>query len=140
MRAYWPAEEALRYGLETPWGRPRPDAQLLQLVDRDVRRDIDARLQEKVGRIRFRVAARGAPKALNEEAVGLGVDLSGLLFRDAGRTGGLSSTPVLSCARRVYPSSACLRPLRPVRSALSSRRGQDAGLTPSWVPNAIGRG
>ncbi len=95
-------------GLETPWGRPRPDAQLLQLVYRDVRRDIDARLQEK---------------------------------RDAGRTGGLSSTPVLSCARRVYPSSACLRPLGPVRSALSSRiERSGCGPTPSWCRTLLAEG
>lgn len=74
LRVYWPAEEALRYGLERPWGRPHPDEQLLRLIERDTRRDMDARLQEASGRIRFRVAARDAGEALNEEAAALGAD------------------------------------------------------------------
>jgi len=108
MRAYWPAEEALRYGLETPWGRPRPDAQLLQLVERDMRRDIDPPLQEKLGRIRFRVAAREAAEVLNEEAVGLGADAVVIAVpkRWSNRSlrrvesGDPARLPALGCARR----------------------------------------
>ena len=74
VRLYWPPEEAVRYGLDDPWGGPRRDSELLPLLERDLRRDAQAQLGTTPERLRLRAAGRDAADVLAEEAVSLGAD------------------------------------------------------------------
>jgi nucleotide-binding universal stress UspA family protein len=73
VHLYWPAEAALRYGLDDPWGGQPRGPELGQLVERDLRRDAQAALG-RVPPLRLRIAAHDAAEALSEECAQLGVD------------------------------------------------------------------
>jgi nucleotide-binding universal stress UspA family protein len=74
VRVYRPSEEAMRYGLDDPWGGPDNGAQVLPLLERDVGREALALLGRTPDRIRYRAVDRDAADALAEEAVQLGAD------------------------------------------------------------------
>ena len=74
VRLYWPPEEAIRYGLDDPWEGPRRDSELLPLLERDLRRDVQALVGRAPERLRFRAAGREAADVLGEEAGSLGAD------------------------------------------------------------------
>jgi nucleotide-binding universal stress UspA family protein len=74
IRLYWPPEEAIRYGLDDPWGGPHRDSALLPLLERDLRRDAHALVGRAPERLRFRAAGRDAADVLEEEATSLGAD------------------------------------------------------------------
>ncbi len=73
VHVYWPAEAALRYGLDDPWGGQPRGPELVQLVERDVRRDAQAALGH-VPPLRLEVAAHDAAESLSAEAARRGVD------------------------------------------------------------------
>jgi nucleotide-binding universal stress UspA family protein len=73
VHIYWPAEAALRYGLDDPWGGQPRGPELVQLVERDVQRDAQAVLG-RVPPLRLEVAAHDAAEALSAEAALLGAD------------------------------------------------------------------
>ena len=54
VRLYWPAEEAVRYGLNDPWDGPRRDEELLPLLERDLRRDTQGLVAQAPERLRLR--------------------------------------------------------------------------------------
>ena len=74
VRLYWPPEEAGRYGLGDPWDGQRRDSELLPLLERDLRRDVEAQLGMTPERLRLRAAGREAADVLAEEAASLGAD------------------------------------------------------------------
>jgi nucleotide-binding universal stress UspA family protein len=74
VRMYWPPDEAMRYGLDDPWGGPRRDPALIPLLERDLQRDVKALLGQTPAQLRFRAAGREAPEALADEAASAGAD------------------------------------------------------------------
>jgi nucleotide-binding universal stress UspA family protein len=74
VRVYWPPEEALRYGLDDPWGGPRRDPELLPLLQRDLRRDAQTLIGHVPAQLRYRAAARDAAEVLAEETAALEAD------------------------------------------------------------------
>jgi nucleotide-binding universal stress UspA family protein len=74
VRLYWPPDEAARYGLDDPWGGPRRDPALIPLLERDLKRDVQARLGQTPAQLRFRAAGREAPESLADEAALAGAD------------------------------------------------------------------
>ena len=74
VRFYFPTEEGLRYGLDEPWDGPRRDAEVLSLVERDLRRDAHAILGEVPEQLRFRATEHESSEALKEETAALGAD------------------------------------------------------------------
>ena len=74
LRVYWPPEEAFRYGLADAWARRRPDPELLQLLERDLRKEAGVCMDQPLAQLRFRVAARDAAEVVTEDALGLGAD------------------------------------------------------------------
>ncbi len=74
IRLYWPPEEAIRYGLDDPWGGPHRDSALLPLLERDLRRDAQTLVGRMPEHLRFRAAGREAADVLAEEADSIGAD------------------------------------------------------------------
>jgi nucleotide-binding universal stress UspA family protein len=74
VRAYWPPQEAARYGLEEPWLGREGHPELLKLIERDLRRETAALAGTHAPPIRFRVAVRDAGEELAGDAPGLGTD------------------------------------------------------------------
>jgi nucleotide-binding universal stress UspA family protein len=74
VRAYWPPQEAARYGLEEPWLGREGHPELLKLIERDLRRETAALAGTHAPPIRFRVAVRDAGEELADDARGLGMD------------------------------------------------------------------
>jgi nucleotide-binding universal stress UspA family protein len=74
VRVYFAPEEAIRYGLDDPWGGPRRDPALLPLLERDLRREAQSLMGSVPERLRFRAASSEASEVLSEEAAMLGAD------------------------------------------------------------------
>jgi nucleotide-binding universal stress UspA family protein len=74
VRAYFPPEEAMRYGTGNAWGGSRHDPELLPLLRRDLERDARALLGDVPVELRFRAASSEASDALAEEALVGGTD------------------------------------------------------------------
>lgn len=125
VRLYWPEEEAVRYGLDDPWEGSRRDAELLPLLERDLRRDTQAAVAQKPEHLRLRAAGREAPEALAEEAASLGTDalVIGVPRHRSRRGTVLAPGPVLrSSTVPVFcvpePKTAARMEPKPVRSVL----------------------
>jgi len=96
VRLYWPPEEAARYGLDDPWGGRPNLAELIKVLDRDLRRDAAVALG-RVPNLRFKTVGRGAADALADEAALLGVDaiVIGIPRHRTGRWAELAPAAVL---------------------------------------------
>jgi nucleotide-binding universal stress UspA family protein len=74
IRAYWPSQEGARYGIEDPWPGERGHAELLSVLERDLRRDARALAGAHDPPLRFRVASGDAAAGLSEDARDMGAD------------------------------------------------------------------
>jgi len=74
IRVYWPPEEAARYGLDEPWQGRDGHPNLVQLLERDLRRDTQALDGARPPSIRFKIADREAAATLDGDARALGAD------------------------------------------------------------------
>ena len=74
VRVYWPPQEGARYGIDHPWLGNEGHPQLLELIERDLRRDAEAFAGAHVASARLQVAVRDGGEELAESASGLGVD------------------------------------------------------------------
>lgn len=74
VRLYWPPEEALRYGLDDPWDGARRDSELLPLLERDLRREVQALVGGTPERLKVHAAGREAADVLADDAVALAAD------------------------------------------------------------------
>jgi nucleotide-binding universal stress UspA family protein len=74
VRVYWPPHEAARYGLDDPWAGQYGHPDLVNLIERDLRRDSRALSGLHEPRIRFRVASHDAGEAIAEDVRHLGAD------------------------------------------------------------------
>ena len=74
LRVDWPPEEAFRFGLPDAWSRRRPDPELLGLLERDLRKEAGAGIEQPLAQLRFRVAAHDAAEVVTEDALGSGAD------------------------------------------------------------------
>jgi nucleotide-binding universal stress UspA family protein len=73
IRLYWPAETAQHYGLDDPWAAGPRGAELVKLIERDLKRDAETALG-RVPSFRLRVASNDGAEALTDEAALLDVD------------------------------------------------------------------
>ena len=114
VRLYWPAEEALRYGLDDPWGASPRGPELAKLVERDVTRDAAAALGRKPSNLRLRIASNDAAEALAEEAAVLAVDgvVVGIPRHRSGRWAVLNPAAVLRAASLPVLLCSWSRPIR----------------------------
>jgi nucleotide-binding universal stress UspA family protein len=74
VRVYWPPQEGARYGIDDPWLGNEGHPQLLELIERDLRRDAVAFAGGHAPTVRLQVAVRDGGEELAESASGLGVD------------------------------------------------------------------
>lgn len=101
VRVYWPPQEGARYGIDDPWlgneGHPR----LLELIERDLRRDAEAFGGAQSPPVRLQVAVRDGGEELAESAAGLGVDalVIGIARHRLGHWTPVSPRSVLRAAR-----------------------------------------
>src|SRR6185437_1286110 len=58
VRVYWPPQEGARYGIDHPWLGNEGHPQLLELIERDLRRDAEAFAGAHVPSARLQVAVR----------------------------------------------------------------------------------
>jgi nucleotide-binding universal stress UspA family protein len=120
VRLYWPAEEAVRYGLNDPWDGPRRDDELLPLLERDLRRDTQGLVGQAPERLRLRAAGREAPDALAEEAASLDADavVIGVPRHRSQRWAVLAPGPVLRSSKvpvLCVPEPRTVSPRQPAR-------------------------
>ena len=74
LRVYWPPQEAAHYGIDDPWPGEPGHAELLRVVERDLRRDTRALAGAHDPPIRFRVASADAAAGLSQDAQEAGAD------------------------------------------------------------------
>ena len=133
VRVYWPPEEAIRYGVDDPWGGPRREAELLPLLERDLRRDAGSLTEKVTTQLRFRPASREASEVFTEDASLIGSDalVVGVPRHRSGRWAALvpgqvlraSTLPVICVPEKIAPAQ---RDLAPVRSILIATDLSDA--------------
>jgi nucleotide-binding universal stress UspA family protein len=111
-RVYSPREEAIRYGLDQPWGELPREADLVPLLERDLR----SRAADLIGdvplRLRFCAAGHDAEEVLTQDASAVGADalvvgLSRQRARAAFSTGAIlrrSSVPVFCVPEAAVPA------------------------------------
>jgi nucleotide-binding universal stress UspA family protein len=74
IRLYSPEQEGARYGIEEPWPGERGHAELLRVLERDLRRDARALAGAHDPQIRFRAALGDGIDAVAHDARELGAD------------------------------------------------------------------
>lgn len=74
LRVYWPPQEGAHYGIDNPWSGESGHAEILELLERDLRRDARALAGAQDAPVRFRVASRDAAGELSQDARDLGAD------------------------------------------------------------------
>ena len=74
IRSYWPPQEGARYGIDDPWQGNEGHPELLELIERDVRRESEALAGAHPPPLRLRVAVRDAGEELAAEAAEMSVD------------------------------------------------------------------
>lgn len=121
-RLYSPREEAMRYGLDEPWGERPREVDLLPLLERDLRRHARALIADAPSRLQFWAVENDAADILARDAFVQGTDAlvvgvprhRSLTALSAGAVLRRSSLPVLC----VPEAPAVRQDLRPVRSIL----------------------
>jgi universal stress protein A len=100
VRVYWPPQEAARYGLDEPWLGKEGHPDLIELIERDLRRDTKALTGAHDPQIWLRVAVRNAGEELAEDAARLGVDalVIGVAKHRLGRWPSIAPSSVLRTA------------------------------------------
>jgi nucleotide-binding universal stress UspA family protein len=140
-RLYSPREEAMRYGLDEPWGEHPREVDLLPLLERDLRRDARALIGDAPSRLQFWAAENGASDVLARDAFVQGTDAlvvgvprhrSGAAL-SAGAVLRRSSLPVLCVPELGAPAR---RELPQLRSILIATDLSDAST--AVVPDAYG--
>jgi nucleotide-binding universal stress UspA family protein len=150
VRLYWPPEEATRLGVGDPWGGPRRDAELLPLLERDLRRDAQALVGEVPSRLRYRAAGREAAEVLAEEAAMFAADAvvigvprrrpprwtvlaPGLVLRS-------SPVPVLCVPETLAPATRQIPQVGSVLIATDLSEASKAALLPAYALLRAGGG
>jgi nucleotide-binding universal stress UspA family protein len=100
VRAYWPPQEANHYGLDEPWQGQEGHAELVRLLERDLRRDTQALARTREPPIRYRVAWHNAGEAIADDVRQLGADalVIGVPAHRRGTSTGLSLVSILRSA------------------------------------------
>ena len=140
-RLYSPREEAMRYGLDEPWGERPREVDLLPLLERDLRRDARALIGDTPSRLQFWAAEDDAAGILARDGFVQGTDAlvvgvprhrSGAAL-SAGAVLRRSSLPVLCVPELGVPDR---RELPQLRSILVATDLSDASA--AVVPDAYG--
>ncbi|MEA2697448.1 MAG: hypothetical protein QOI66_1719 [Myxococcales bacterium] len=142
FRIYWPPEEAARYGLDEPWQGRDGHPDLVQLLERDLRRDTQALDSARPPSIRFRIADREAAARLDSDARALGADA---LVVGVGKQGdrrwaavGLASLlkatslPVFCIPQAIVPEQRHLPLFRSVLLACDLSDNSKAAVLPAY--------
>lgn len=74
IRLYWPPQEAARYGVEQPWHENAGSAELLALIERDLKRESASLFGARDPRVRLQVLVRNGGEELADAAAGGEVD------------------------------------------------------------------
>jgi nucleotide-binding universal stress UspA family protein len=140
-RVYSPRQEAVRYGLDEPWGELPRESDLLPLLERDLRSQAAAVIADVPVRLRFSAADQHAEEVLAREASSAGVDALVIGVPKHRANGSLSAGAVLRRSTVpvfCVPEGAGLvdRKLPEVRSILIATDLSDASN--AVVPNGYG--
>ena len=131
-RVYSPRDESARYGLDEPWGESPRDADLLPLLERELRREAGALVGEVPSRLRFFAAGHDAADLLVRDefiqrtdafVVGVPRHRSGAAALSVGAILRRSPLPVFCIPETAAPT---LRILPQVRSVLLATDLSDA--------------
>ena len=68
LRVYWPAQEGAHYGIDDPWPGEAGHAELLRVIERDLRHDTRALSGAHDPPVRFRIASSDAAAGLCNDA------------------------------------------------------------------------
>jgi nucleotide-binding universal stress UspA family protein len=140
LRVYWPPQEAAHYGIEDPWPGEGGHSKLLEVLERDLRRDARALAGAHDPPIRFRVASRDAAEGLSRDAQALGADALVIGIPGHRQASPVSPTAVIRAAtvpvfcipETARPATRQIAPVRSLLIACDLSDSSSAAIVPAY--------
>ena len=115
LRLYWQWEELARYGLDNLWDDRPHHRELLQLLDRDLKRDAENLIGGTPSRVRFRAANRHNEETIADEVLLAGTDVLVVGIPKHGMGRGASIAPKAVLRSSLVPVLCVPEAMAPVR-------------------------